>query len=116
MPETEYSGMITEHGYASHTPVSDGQHVYAYFGKSGALSFDMNGKQLWQRRIGTESDSFGRGNASSPILYKDLVIVTATAEGEALVGLNKGDRTGVLATRSSRIQCHLGNSSPGSGR
>ena len=54
LPETEYSGMITEHGYASHTPVSDGQHVYAYFGKSGALSFDMNGKQLWQRRIGTE--------------------------------------------------------------
>ncbi len=89
LPEIKYSGMITQHGYASHTPVSDGQSVYVYFGKSGALCFDMDGKKLWQKRIGIESDPQGRGSASSPILYKDLLIVTATAESEALVGLDK---------------------------
>jgi len=39
--------------------------------------------------VGTGSGSRGWGTASSPILYKDLVIVTASAESEALVALNK---------------------------
>ena len=89
LPETGYSGRITQHGYASHTPVSDGKHVYVFFGKSGAYCFDLEGKQVWQRPIGMESDPQGRGSASSPILYKDLLIVTAGAESEALVALNR---------------------------
>ena len=89
LPEISYSGMITQHGYASHTPVSDGKHVYAFFGKSGVFCFDMEGKQVWQRHIGKESDPEGRGSASSPILHKDLLIVTAGAESEALVALDR---------------------------
>jgi len=84
----EYAGMFAEHGYASHTPVSDGKRVYAYFGKSGAVAFDLEGNQLWQTVVGTESDPRGWGSASSPILFGDILIVTATAECEALVGLD----------------------------
>jgi len=88
-PEDSYSGQFTQHGYASHTPVSDGQHVYVFFGKTGVLAFDLEGKQLWQTSVGTGSGGNGWGTASSPILYKDLVIVPATAESAALVALNK---------------------------
>jgi len=66
LPEDNYGGMFAEHGYASHTPVSDGERVYVYFGKSGALAFDMDGNQLWQTKIGTESDPRGWGSASRP--------------------------------------------------
>jgi outer membrane protein assembly factor BamB len=69
--------------------VSDGEHVYVYYGKTGALAFDLDGNQLWQQRVGTESGARGWGSASSPILYKNLLIVTASAESEALVGLEK---------------------------
>ncbi len=89
LPEDEYGGMFAEHGYASHTPVSDGEHVFVYFGKTGAMAFDMEGKQLWQTQVGTESDPHNWGSASSPVLYKDLLIVTASAESEALVALDK---------------------------
>ncbi len=89
LPEDPYSGMFTEHGYASQTPVSDGQHVYVFFGKTGALAFDLDGKQLWQTSVGTGSAPHGWGSASSPILYKNLVIVTASAESESLVALDK---------------------------
>ncbi|MEO2046833.1 MAG: PQQ-binding-like beta-propeller repeat protein, partial [Pirellulales bacterium] len=89
LPEDKYGGMFAEHGYASHTPVSDGEHVYVYFGKTGALAFDMDGNQLWQQSVGMESDPRGWGSASSPILYNNLLIVTATAESEALVALDK---------------------------
>lgn len=89
LPEDEYSGMFAQHGYASHTPVSDGERVYVFFGKSGVLAFDLEGKQLWQTAVGTGLDQRGWGSASSPILYKDMVIVTASAESASLYGLNK---------------------------
>ena len=90
LPEDPYSGQFTQHGYASHTPASDGQRVYVFFGKSGALAFDLgDGKQLWQTSVGTGSGIRGWGTASSPILYKDLVIVPAAAESESLVALDK---------------------------
>lgn len=89
LPEDVYRGMFAEHGYASHTPVSDGQRVYVFFGKTGVLAFDLDGKQLWHAKVGTESDPRDWGSASSPILYKNLVIVTASAESQAIVGLDK---------------------------
>jgi outer membrane protein assembly factor BamB len=89
LPEDSYSGRFTEHGYASHTPVSDGEHVYVFFGKTGALAFDLDGKKLWQTSVGTGSGPHGWGSASSPILYKNLVIVTASAESKSLVALDK---------------------------
>lgn len=89
LPEDSYSGMgIPSHGYASHTPVSDGKNVYVFFGKSGVLAYDLEGKQLWHKSVGTESDRRRWGSASSPILHEGKVIVTASAESEALVALN----------------------------
>ncbi len=89
LPEDPYTGVgVPAHGYASHTPVSDGENVYVFFGKTGALAFNKEGKQLWQTNVGKESDPRRWGSSSSPILHKNLLIVPATAEGEALVGLD----------------------------
>jgi outer membrane protein assembly factor BamB len=90
--EEAYRGMFAENGYASHTPVSDGERIYVYFGKGGAAAFDLAGERLWLTNLGKESDRRGWGSASSPVLYEDLLIVTASAESEALVALDK--RTG----------------------
>ncbi|MDE0866516.1 MAG: PQQ-binding-like beta-propeller repeat protein [Rubripirellula sp.] len=90
LPEDPYNGMgIPAHGYASHTPVSDGERVYAFFGKSGVVCFDLEGEQLWTKGVGTGSDPKRWGSSSSPIIHDDLVIVTASAESGAIVGLNK---------------------------
>lgn len=90
LPEDPYEGIgVPAHGYASSTPVSDGENVYVFFGKTGVLAFDKDGKQLWQSSVGTESDPRRWGSASSPILYKNLVIVPATAESEAIIALDK---------------------------
>jgi len=89
-PEDPFSGAgVPSHGYASHTPVSDGQRVYAFFGKSGVHAFDLQGDAVWQASVGTESDEHRWGSSSSPILFADLVIVTASAESRALVGLDQ---------------------------
>ena len=89
LPEEPYQGMFTQHGYATHTPTSDGERVYVFFGKTGVFAFDFEGNRLWQKSVGTESDPRGWGSASSPILFDNLIIVTASTESEALVALNR---------------------------
>ena len=89
LPEDDYRGMFRECGYAAHTPVSDGERVYAFFGKSGIVAYDLEGKQLWQKFVGKDFGAMNWGTASSPILYKNLVIVPATAESDSLVAFDK---------------------------
>lgn len=109
-PEDAFEGMITEHGYASNTPVSDGEGVYVFFGKSGAVGFDMNGKQLWQTSLGTHSNDRHWGSAASPMLYKELLVVNALDEGGAVVALNK--RTGKEVWRAPAEGLQLAYSTP----
>jgi outer membrane protein assembly factor BamB len=89
MPEEEYRGMFAENGYASHTPCSDGEHVYVFFGKSGVLAYDLDGNELWHKSVGTQDDPRSWGTASSPIVYQNLVIVPATIESSSLIALDK---------------------------
>jgi len=98
-PEEYYDGFLTEHGYASHTPASDGERVYVFFGKSGAAAFDLTGRKLWQTSLGTDSNQKHWGSASSPILYKNFVIINASEEGHAIVALDK--MTGKEAWRAT---------------
>ena len=90
LPEDPYSGMgIPAHGYASHTPVADDECVYAFFGKSGVVCYDLDGKEQWKANVGTGSDPKRWGSSSSPILHDDIVIVTASAESGSMIGLDK---------------------------
>ncbi len=88
LPEDTYSGMFAEHGYASHTPTSDGERVYAFFGKSGVIAFDMNGNEIWRKPVGDGLDERRWGSSSSPVLFKDTLFVTASAESRALIALD----------------------------
>ena len=106
LSEDPYSGIgVPAHGYASHTPVSDGERVYVFFGKTSVLAFDLDGNQLWQKSVGTESDPRQWGSASSPILHNNLLIVTASAESQALVALDKtmANRFGDKRQRDSMV-------------
>lgn len=90
LPEDEFRGAgVPQHGYASHTPVSDGKNVYCYFGKSGVYAYDLEGKELWHADAGHGSDDPKWGSSSSPIEFGNLVIVTASAESRALVAYDK---------------------------
>lgn len=90
LPEDEYRGMFAEHGYSSHTPVSDGENVYVFLGKSGVLALSIaDGSVLWKADVGDKLGVQQWGSASSPILIDDLVIIPAFIEGDSLVALKK---------------------------
>lgn len=62
-----------KNGYASATAATDGELIYASFGRHGLAAFDFNGKIAWHRKFGI-IDNY-HGPAGSPVLYKDRVFI-----------------------------------------
>ncbi len=91
---------IRDHGFAANTPAADGDHVYAFLGKSGVFAFDHSGEQQWQTDVGSKTS--GWGTSASPVLYKDLVFINASVESESLITIDR--RTGVEKWRATGIR------------
>ncbi|MGI9244728.1 MAG: PQQ-binding-like beta-propeller repeat protein [Verrucomicrobiales bacterium] len=86
--EDPYGGFLKEHGYASNTPVVHDGKVYAFFGKSGLHAFDLDGKPLWDKNLGTGSTRRKWGSAASPIVVGDTLVVSAAEEDLTVYGLD----------------------------
>ena len=87
LPEKSYGGFQAHHGYASSTLATDGQMIFASFGRSGVAAFSLSGQTIWKGEVGEAIDDWGVG--TSPIVYKGLVIVNASIESESLIAVNK---------------------------
>lgn len=100
--ESTYSpGNDSWHGYASSTPVSDGQKLYVFFGASGVYCLDLaDGAEVWHADVGSSVHHWGSGN--SPVLFNDLVIVNASIESSSLVALDK--KSGSEVWRASGVR------------
>ena len=72
--EDSYRGYIQEHGYASNTPVSDGEHLYVFLGKGGVQALDFDGNVKWSKLVGEQSSNRGWGSGSSLIVH-DLSLI-----------------------------------------
>lgn len=59
--------------FCSASPVTDGERVVASMGSAGLVCFDFDGKELWRKDVGKMTHIWG--NASSPILWKNLAIL-----------------------------------------
>jgi outer membrane protein assembly factor BamB len=76
--------------YASESPVTDGERIYAYFGNVGVFCFDMNGKPLWSKNWGPFQTRYGWGTAASPVLHKDRIYMVNDNEQQSfIIALNK---------------------------
>lgn len=104
LPEHKYAGEGAYQGYAANTPVVDDQRLYVFFGKSGVYCFDLDGKEIWHKLVGKGISGWGSG--ASPILYKNLLIVNASVESNALVALDK--TTGNEVWRAPKISSAWG--------
>jgi outer membrane protein assembly factor BamB len=74
-----------KNSYASETPATDGQRVYAYFGSIGLFAFDMNGKPVWSKPIGPFKMRQGWGAAASPIVYQNQVYLVNDNEEQSFL-------------------------------
>ncbi len=76
---------------ASCTPVTDGKYVVAFFGSEGLYAYDWKGKLLWKKDLGVMNagwfydPDYEWGVASSPVIYKDTVIVQADIQKNSFI-------------------------------
>ena len=99
---TPYDDRHRKSSYAAATPLTDGKHVYAFFGAEGLYAYDMKGKLAWKADLG-KLGTVGMGTGTSPLLYENLVIVQCDEEnGEKsfIVALDK--KTGKEVWRTPR--------------
>jgi outer membrane protein assembly factor BamB len=94
--KTAYQGVprAQRHVKASHansTPVTDGKYVVALFGSEGLDCYDLNGNLKWKKDLGVlnpglwDDPNSSWGHASSPIIYRDVVIVQADGHKQSFI-------------------------------
>ena len=100
--EVPHEGVMPNEGnYAACSPVTDGEHVYAFFGSRGLYCFDMNGNQKWDKDFGKMRIKLTFGEGSSPALYENKLIVNWDHEGDSFIAAFD-KRTGDELWRTSR--------------
>ena len=89
-----HEGHHAHHGFASASPCTDGERLYAHFGSRGLFCYDLDGEFLWKKTdFGPMRTRHGFGEGSSPTVHGDFIIVPWDHEGSSfLTALDK--RTG----------------------
>jgi PQQ-like domain len=90
-----------KNSYASETPTTDGERVYALFGNVGLFAYAMDGKPAWRRVTPPRATRNGWGTAASPVLHDGrLYVLDENEEQASLVAIDT--RTGTDVWRVER--------------
>ena len=96
--------------YANSTPATDGRIVVAWFGSQGVHAYDVNGRFLWKVDLGRldagayDIPTYEWGTASSPIIWKDLVILQCDTQTDSfIIALNANTGKTVWKTDRDEI-------------
>ena len=82
--------------------VTDGERAYAFFESAGLYAYDFKGTLAWKKDLGGIIKA-GLGPGTSPIIYKDLIILQCDQEmgtGSYIVALDR--KTGDEVWRATR--------------
>jgi outer membrane protein assembly factor BamB/protein tyrosine phosphatase (PTP) superfamily phosphohydrolase (DUF442 family) len=93
--------------YANSTPATDGRIVVAWFGSQGLHTYDVNGRFLWKVDLGRldagayDIPTYEWGTASSPIIWKDLVILQCDTQDDSFI-IAFNAKTGATVWKTDR--------------
>lgn len=81
--EVPHEGGHSTNTFASGSPVTDGQYLYASFGSRGVFCYDLDGRLQWQRDLGDMQTRAAFGEGSSPALHDNTLVVPWDHEGQS---------------------------------
>ena len=82
---TPHQGVHSTNNFASASPCTDGDHVYAFFGSRGLYCYTMDGELKWNKNFGKMDTRNSFGEGASPTLAGDKIIVPWDHEGQSYV-------------------------------
>lgn len=84
IPHEGHHGNLSS--FANMSPVTDGESVFVSFGSQGVYAYDLEGELQWSRDFGVKLKMFNRfGEASSPAVYGDVVVLSFDHEGDSFI-------------------------------
>jgi outer membrane protein assembly factor BamB len=109
---TAYDGVpkVKRHPKSTHsdsTPATDGKYLIALFGSHGLYAYNLDGKLLWKQDLGLLDSGwfydpdYQWEHGSSPIIYRDLVIVQADIQKNSFIAAYN-IKNGKLVWKTSR--------------
>ena len=95
-------GRHRKNTYASETPATDGERIYASFGANvGVFCYTIDGTLVWKREWPPQPVYLDFGTAASPVVYRGRVYVLRDSEGDSfLTALDA--KTGTVVWTTSR--------------
>ena len=94
-------GRHRKNTYASETPSTDGERVYAMFGNIGVFCYSMDGKPLWTYKIDPQPRYLDFGTAASPIVHDGRVFVLDDNEVSSFIAALDA-KTGAVIWKTPR--------------
>lgn len=70
---------------ASASPVTDGEHVYAFFGSHGLFCLDFHGEVIWEKQLGKMHSKHGHGEGASPALHDGTLLINWDHEEQSFI-------------------------------
>ena len=82
MPHEGHHGT---HSYSAGSPTTDGKRLYVSFGSFGIFAYDLEGNQLWSRDLGRIVSRLGWGEAVTPVIHGDSLLLNWDQEANSKV-------------------------------
>ena len=84
--EQPHEGAHRQNGsWASGSAVTDGEHLFAYFGSRGLYCYDLDGQLIWETDFGDKSMRNEFGEGTTPALFGDTIVVVWDHLGDSFV-------------------------------
>ncbi len=99
--ELPHEGHHPDSSFASASPTTDGRRLYVSFGSRGIYCFDLAGELLWKQSIDTVQTRLSFGEACSPVVYGDSLVLNRDNEGKSHL-LVFDARTGDIRWKADR--------------
>ncbi|XZE44773.1 PQQ-binding-like beta-propeller repeat protein [Pirellulaceae bacterium SH467] len=101
--ELPHEGGHGTNNFASASPVTDGKHLYVFFGSRGIFCLDLQGKVMWSADLGEQVTRNEFGEGASATLYKDYLIVPWDHEADSFIAA-LDPKSGDLKWKTARAE------------
>ena len=99
--QVPHEGRHETHTYAAGSPTTDGERLYVSFGSRGFYCYSVDGELIWQVDLGDMRTRLGWGEAVTPVLAGELLIINwDQEEGSFITALDR--RTGKQVWKVNR--------------
>jgi len=80
-----HEGHHGDNDFASASPVTDGKHLWCWFGSAGLYCYSVDGEQVWKRDLGKAYVGASLGEGCSPVLHNNRLVIVRDHQRQSTI-------------------------------